>query len=332
MRIRSRLKTLMSEKHFTTAMLAQDHNISREAIANLRKDDWQGVSKPTFARLCAALRVGPGELFETVPDDIWEPIVDSGEVTIHIGKRNVQLSQAGLGDSERQEIVGSWDLLAYECILEFMHRMHPHTTVHLQVAPTASKRPAPKLDAKMCDIFPAGNHIVIGSSVANELAESVICAAYKTQPHQPPKTLEEAAMPLVFNWGRRHVESSFGLQRKDCKPGIWSKKRNLIAEVVQPTNSNVNGRDCALVVTLQEREATSNAARVVIALVGYGGPGTLAAARILVDNAPPLQLSSSPAPRMWGVQATYVRDGAGDHDPRVLQEQRLLPSESEETT
>ena len=69
--IQMKLDDVMWERHFTTAKLARETGISRQAISQWRHHPrcHGGIKFSTLGKLCAALNCGVGDLLEYAPLD-----------------------------------------------------------------------------------------------------------------------------------------------------------------------------------------------------------------------------------------------------------------------
>ena len=180
-------------------------------------------------------------------------------------------------------------------------------------------------------LFEGGNHIVIGSPIANQFTEEVVCHAYGVPPYNPQM---RDAFPYGFEWDDwRQVRSSFGWQGHHKQFGIAAVPSNKIVapHVVVPSGE---GTDGALILVYRvfqaptQREVGDDDERVVICLLGYSGPGTLAAAQLATNPefAAGLYPPARTVPRMRAVACKYFRAASAlPDDNREVTEVKLIP-------
>ena len=63
-RLVSKLDALMRERGITGKKLAEDANATERAVSVLRRNSFQLLDSNTVARVCLALKVKPGDLFD----------------------------------------------------------------------------------------------------------------------------------------------------------------------------------------------------------------------------------------------------------------------------
>ncbi len=189
----------------------------------------------------------------------------------------------------------------------------------------------PAVRASAQRVFEGGNHIIIASPVANQFAEEVVCHAYGVPPYNPQ--LREV-FPYGFQWDHwRQVRSSFGWQGDGKQFGIAAlPSGKVVAEhVVVPSGE---GKDGALILVYRvfrapsQREQNDDDERIVICLLGYGGPGTDAAARLATNPefAAGLYPPGRRVPRMRAVTCRYFREASeAQIDNREVTEVKLIP-------
>jgi len=67
--ITCRLNVILAEKRKTRAWLSELAHISYNSLRPFHEDNWKGIRRETINKLCKALGITPGDLFEYVPDD-----------------------------------------------------------------------------------------------------------------------------------------------------------------------------------------------------------------------------------------------------------------------
>lgn len=66
--IKCHLSRILGERRISQRKLAQESKLSTYTINKLYNEKWQKIEKETIVKLCRALDITPGELFEYVPD------------------------------------------------------------------------------------------------------------------------------------------------------------------------------------------------------------------------------------------------------------------------
>ena len=205
MQVHCRLRGIMDERGIKVEELHRMSGVGREAISALRGRNWQRVSGVVMGRLCATLDITPNDLFVLNPEDIWAPIKLGGELTIHYGSRSFEETQHGPDAADESvltgQYVGVWDMRAYKLITEFLKQSRLEVSVSLQEHITGRERGYdPAVRKAVRQIFERGNHILIGSPIACQFAEEVVCHAYGVRPYTPEK---REAFPYGFVWDWR---------------------------------------------------------------------------------------------------------------------------------
>ena len=337
-RLHSRLKELMAERKLMVDDLHQTAHVSRDTISQLRMNGFQGVSSKNVARLCGALGVGIGELFELLPEDIWLAIRLTRDVTIHFGSRTLAeprpASANGVDDNNviSRQYIGCWDFRAFQCISEYLMGLKLDIRVRFEEHITGAGRGTdPAVRASAQRLFEGGNHIVIGSPIANQFTEEVVSHAYGVAPYNPQM---RTTFPYGFEWDDwRQVRSSFGWQGHRKQFGIVRLPSNTIVApyVIVPSGE---GTDGALILVYRvfqapaQREVGDDDERIIICLLGYSGPGTLAAAQLATNPefAAGLYPPARTVPRMRAVACKYYREASAlSDDNREVTEVKLIP-------
>lgn len=334
--VHCRLKELMAQRDITVDELHEQARISRETISQLRGNSFKGVSSKAMARLCGALGVTIGELFEVLPEDVWLPIRLTKEVTIHFGLRAfTEPRPAECGTDEAiisRQFLGSWDFRAFKWISEYLMGLNLDIRIRFEEHITGAGRGIdPAVRASAQRMFEGGNHIVIGSQIANQFTEEVVCHAYGVPPYNPQM---RSTFPYGFEWDHwRQVRSSFGWQSQGKRFGIAALPSNKIIApcVIVPSGE---GSDGALILVYRvfqmpaQREVGDDDERVVICLLGYSGPGTLAAAQLATnpEYAAGLYPPARKVPRMRAVACKCFREASAlTEDSREVTEVSLIP-------
>ena len=343
MRMYSRLLEIMREQHITVDELHRRTRVCRDAITALRLNSSQLVSPVSIARICEALNITLSDLFVLMPEDIWAPIRLAREVTIHYGSRSFgepRLATGGPQDSLlSQQFIAARDTRAANWVSEYLMKLGAGIAVHRREHMTGIGRGFdPSIADAVRQVFERGNHVVIGSPVANQFAEEVVCHAHGVQPYVPRM---HEAFPYGFVWdSRRSITSSFGWQghgrgrSENFGPsfGIFSTQQGRLV-AFRTVVAEGEGDDCALILAHRifqpqaVRTASAADERIVICILGHGGPGTEAAARVATDPkyAAGLYPPTRGTPHMRVVGAKYTRTATPDMvDNRVLTEAYLI--------
>jgi len=335
MQVRCRLRDIMDERGITVDALHQRARVGREAIAALRKNNWKLVGRSTMGRVCNALNITLDQLFDLIPEDIWAAVKLSREITIHYGSRTVleshEASRSGDDAQHCRQYVGVWDMRALTLIWEHLKGWGLDISVRLEEHITGLDRGFdPSVREAVRRVFDTGNHLVIGSPIANQFAESVVCHAYGVAPYAPQKPQQ---FPYEFVWdSARAVTSSFGRQGVEGKFGIASTRTGeLVAQ--RTVVSDGEGQDCALILVHRiwqpptRRGIGGEDERVVIAILGHSGVGTYAGAQVAADPicATGLHPLERGKPQLRVVAATYTASPVTPpRDNRQVTSVRLL--------
>lgn len=314
MQLRCRLHEIMAARGIKFDELQKKTRVDRNALSALRKNTWNSINRRNLAALCAALDVRLDELFELIPEDIWAPIKMRREVTIHYGSRAImETAQPGRAGEKTQvrQFIGVWDRRACKLISECLHQSCPDIRVREVEHITGQHGFDPDVDESALRVFREGNHVLVGSPIANGFVEQVVCGAYDVAPGTPKM---RGTFPYGFVWEPGHgVRSSFGWDGVGNDFGIWS---NLTGKLVasRTFETDGEGQDCALILVYRIASPTANhgsawtdAERVIIAILGHSGPGTYAATQLAVDESSAVGLFPSAAgkPLMRAVRSTY---------------------------
>ncbi len=341
MQVHCRLREIMDERRIKVEALHRMSGVGREAISTLRGSGWQRVSRVAIGKLCGTLNVTPNDLFILYPDDIWAPIKLGGKLTIHYGSRFDEAPHSGDGAGEMVlagQFVGVWDMRTCELINEYLKQSGFDVSVTLKEHVTGRERGYdPMVREAVHQIFDHGNHLLIGSPVANQSAEEVVCHAFGVPPYTPGK---RGTFPYGFVWdARRPGPSSFGWEAIGKEVGIASTQTGKL--VAQRTMVKAGeGRDCALILVYRifvppaRREREGGRERVVICILGHSGAGTLAGAKVAIDPryAAGLYPRQCGVPHMRVVSATYTRAPiASMHDNREVMDAFLVDEPTPET-
>ena len=316
-----RLREHLDERGLSMNSLARHAGVGRDAIGMLCRNDWQRVDRETLGRVCGALDVGLEDLFALHAEDIWFPIRLHRSVTIHIGSnpwgpQADSKSSDGLWPQFHQQSIGAWDFRAFRVLTKHLARLGRDITVRSEEhqADVDFGFDEDESAGNLIEqVFTDGDHIVIGSPIANRFAEEIVCRLFGVTPYTPSR---RTAFPFAFVWDARRgvTPSSFGYQALGKDIGIADlRSGKLVARCnIVPQGE---GQDCALILTFRfwksrrTRQFGMDDERVIICLLGFSGAGTYAAAKAITDpkNAALLYPPEQQVPLMLPVTATTQR-------------------------
>jgi putative transcriptional regulator len=310
MRIVCRLGAIMRERGITAKQLERMSGVNRAAIARLSNNTFTRLRRDIIARICGALGITSlDELFEVYDANIFFPIRLNKEVTFHVGSESLARGRDTAAEASIDRLsMGAWDFRAMKQIHEYLNRTVPGIRVHVE----EHERYDPAIAETLDRTFDRGNHIIVGSQIANQLAEEVVCRTHKVQPYSPDRQRE---FPFVFHWDtKRTIASSFGVRGTGRKMGIASTRTGkLLAAHTRVTSGP--GEDGALIMAYRvwrtpvRRQFGRDDENIVIAILGYSGIGTYGGALVAIDPAASRELypARTGSPLMRVVSVGYTR-------------------------
>lgn len=344
MRVHCRLKELIARRNISMADLSRRTGIDEGQLRKLHDGAWKSIKGWQMGRLLDELGCNTlDQLFVALDDDIWAPIRVRREMTIHFGSSSfpeVAGDRSLLQGGALRESIGYWDLRAFFAIGEYVSRLGGVDDLKFRAHPTDMMG-----QGAVEEVFRDGNHLLLGSPVANPVVEGVVSRAFDVPPNS---AVMRERFPYNFVWDAAvHRVSSFGvIAQAGEEMGILSTRtRQLVARRTLVTHeSGAAGHDCALIVThlirapreggarrrAPEPDAGGARERIIIAILGHSGPGTLAGAEAIIDPKCRGELyPAAPAhTRMRVVSATYVRQAPGVRDSRSLTHWKLEPEDA----
>jgi len=333
MRIYCRLGDIMRARGITVLSLKRRAHVGADAIRQLMSNRWKGVRRETLCRIARALDLtSPEELFAFYRDDIFGPLWLHREVTIHLGSSALWPWQPGgrtrVSRARARQQVGRWDVRALVHLNHNLKKLVP--AIDIEIAEHLG--PDPAVTESAAQVFSAGNHIVLGSPLANQFAEEVVCRAFGVPPYSPDK---RSAFPFAFKWRSPHaVDSSFGFQGIGNEFGIIALPGGrLVARYTHVASGQ--GEDCAIVMVHRLFRPPVMRTRglddefIVVVVLGFSGVATLAAAQLVTADpvvAAALYPARGQTPRMGVVKVTYNRppSAAADDDNRQIESAALV--------
>lgn len=317
--VQCRLREIMAERRIGVQELHELSGVSRASISALRTEGWKGVGRDTIGGLCGALKIDPGELFTLYERDIWYSVRTHRDVTVHFGSNSIPATDGGPARADEavpfdRQYVAARDFSAFRRIMDHLAGIGRDIRVrlHEHAMGRDSGYGANGADA-VERVFEGGNHVVIGSPIANPWAEPIVARMYGATPYTPS---ERNRFPYGFVWdSRRTVQSSFGWQGVGAEFGIASTETGRLVARRSLVMRSGAGEDCALIAVCRifqpprQRRFGRDDARTILCLLGHGGLGTEGAAMLATDPAYSSRLfpAKTGEPGMWVVSTQYLR-------------------------
>jgi len=303
-----RLDELMRARGLNQEDLYKLCRVDRERISKLRDGTWSKVSKDVLGRLCAALRIELHELLQAYPGDIWYPIRRHGSVTVHLG--STSLEPAGEvrhpGPALDRQGIGTWDVRALFKVSDHLNSTTPGGVVFKFTEHVETLHDP----ARVAAVFDDGCHLILGSPIVNPIAEDAVCRGFGVPARSPAA---HDTMPFRFLWERHHPSAIGGEASTPGEFGIARRGSTaLVARRTVVGPGERQGEDCGLLYTYRfnPRDAASeDDDRIIIAIMGHSGCGTLAGTMLACEDETASALY--PPSRARGVlrafSATYAR-------------------------
>ena len=183
-------------------------------------------------------------------------------------------------------------------------------------------------------MFRSGNHVVIGSPLANPFTELVVCRIFAADPYTASER-EKFPFGFAFESSRR-VRSSFAWQAHGSEFGIFSTGTGQMVARRSLVPRGAIGEDCAVVLVYRifqrrrDRAFVAEDARTIVCLLGHGSLGTEAAAMIATgkEHAARLFPAHYGKPEAFVVAAEYVRPlSSSGIDDRMIRDARVVGAE-----
>jgi DNA-binding Xre family transcriptional regulator len=274
----------MKDRGLTQHELSRLSGVDQERIRKLCNHTWGAITQSVAGKLCTALGVGMGELFEIVPADIWWSVRRDRKLTVHLGSTSLEARSASLPGATLDRLgIGTWDVRALFHVYEYLNR----TTMGGVVFEYAEHSEDLSDPACVDGLFGEGSHLILGSPLVNPIAEDAVCRASNV----PPRDRRQAGkFAFRFRWDRPK-ESSFGEFGGSCEPGIVARgdtgtiaRRTVIA-------SGDDGEDCGLVFAFRHAPQVTSGGRptqadesIVIVIMGHSGCGTLGGTQLVCSD------------------------------------------------
>ena len=321
------LRILMDARGLTVAQLAKAAGVGKAVIIRLRKNKFCLVDMRAATRICWALDVSFGDLFEVTLRDLWFPFRMFGDVTVHFASnfgflRPEGPRQSAGGTPHASGVVSAWDLRAFIQLQQHWQQLEPAVRIRFREHVAGTQREGSAL-ALVREL--GGHTVLLGSPLASQYAEELLCELLNLSPNTPS---EREKLPFSFLWEKsRPQTSSLGDANPEGVYGIWSREAQKVIARRTFAKPGAGGEDAALILTYRlpapanQRKNGLDTSRLVLALLGHGGLGTLAAARIATDPEYTMALFPSEIlrPKLAVVHVKYTRrPGPEDVDTRHL--------------
>lgn len=319
------LDEIMHELGLENADVQKRCGLTRKQVGSFRQNDFKRIDRELIPKLVLGLEVPFERLFSIYEADPWYPVRKHRQLTVHLGCDTYPIGHEAPTDGAfGRYSYGAWDVNTWFEGQAFLNEFKGKITVDFREHDRGAD---PERDKRLIsDVFEkGGDHLIIGSPIANRFTEFVVSKMYKVSPFTESA---HSDFPMNFVWDSKvPTPSSFGYQGEGNTFGIISTKTSRFA-AERTFVAQGEGLDCALIVVLRvlsskaERDRFgSNDERVIICLIGHSGLGTQAALRVLKDrrHAGALWPPARQAPLMRVVSARYSRDpGSNGRDNRVL--------------
>lgn len=321
----------MEERHVSFAELSRRIDVHEQTLRSMARHSLSRIDFDVLGRICSDLTIEISDLLVLEPDDIWAPILTRGEVTIHYGSRTLTAAPGKNGQpSIPLQYIGKWDDEASRCVSEYLYQRGHVRITYADYMSGDNAMAASGLATMTRNILREGNHIVLGSPLANTLVEYVMCAMYGVAPFDQASFTR---FPYAFEWRPdRQARSAFG-RAVETVPGIRCNRSNRLVAKQSIVDSG-RGDDCGIIcvhrgVSIKRfAKRVEQEERVIAVLMGHGGPGTLAAAQLATSprTAPEFYPETIDSPYSRAFQVTYERPPSPHPiDNRVIVHNDLIP-------
>lgn len=308
-----RLNEIMAEQRLTVAEACKRCRVSRNQVCALKLNDFERISRDAIDKICRGLDIGIQDLLVIYEEDPFYCVRLYKSLTVHLGACRALPPRPESGRPFGWFGYGGFDVSCLFEIPRLVERLGGDIAVKYRQHDLHTETGIKNVQ----QAFKLGNHMVIGSPVANRFAEYVVCAMYGV----PPFTASaREKFPVNFVWDARTTPvSSFGYEGHGSDCGIISLRtgklvgrRTLVAQG--------EGWDCGLIVVLRLfqppalRRFGRDDYRIIICVLGHSGPGTLAAMKVAIDPeyAKALWPERVGVPLMRVVWAKYTRHPNND--------------------
>ncbi len=280
-RIVCRLDEIMRARRLTQKELSELSTVDTERISALCDGTWGAVKPETLGKLCAALRIELHELLQAVPADIWYPIRRSGKLTVHVGSTSLEsVKGKPVGIPLDRQGIGTWDVRALFHVYEYLNRPPGRGVVFtFQEHMDALHDPA-----RVEKLYADGCHLILGSPIVNPIAEDAVCRGFGVPPRSRSR---RDGFPYRFRSDRKHASSFSDEAAATAELGILREgSARLVARRTVVGRGDV-GEDCGLIFAYRfnpDSRPSEGDDRIIIAIMGHSGCGTLAGTMLACDD------------------------------------------------
>lgn len=280
MPIHCRLETIMAEKHLTVAQVCKRCAVNRSQVCALRRNEFKQIGGAVIDRICRGLDIRIEELFVVYREDPFHCIRLHKDLTVHLGANCMPPPPSDNGRPFGRHYYGSWDVRSLFAITGLVNRLGGNIVVGYREHDLGADTDIRSVK----NAFRVGNHLVVGSPVANPFAEYVLCGMHGVPPFTPSV---RDRFPVNLVWDAKNPPvSSFGYERHGGDCGIISLRTGRLVGRRTFVEQG-EGEDCGLIVVLRLFQPPAlrrsvDDYRVIVCVLGHSGPGTLAAMKVAV--------------------------------------------------
>jgi DNA-binding Xre family transcriptional regulator len=261
--------------------LAERIGVSPQKLNAMMSDQWEYITRDALERTADFLELEVSEIFELVPVDFWRPIEEANGYILLRGSQSPTVK-------DREILLPKYDDLASQVVKNFMRKSlgdvaEPPVVEHHQDEKELMKKARSQ------------NCVVIGSPKTSAATEILLSRFFGAEPFDSTLA-NRRKIPFGFCWpdSSSIVQSSSltcsELAREEVKnvPGIATMDGVHIRADLKPPDEfrawkTKEGLDCGLVFVANRPFETKNNIKLIV-LAGFGGIGTLAAAKALVED------------------------------------------------
>lgn len=265
----------------TKAALAERIGVSPQKLNAMLSDQWEYITRDALERTADFLELDVADVFELVTVDFWKPIEDA-KGSLLLGGSHEPIRK------DLQYLIPRYDDEATYVVKNFMRKSLPGCGE----PPLAHQL----LDeAELLKKAKSQNCIVVGSPKTNAATEILLSRFFGAAPFDP-SVENRRKIPFGFCWpdSSEIVERSSltcsAIARREVRnrPGIAViDGTHVVADYKQPQEFHEwktnEGLDCGLVFVANKPFGTKHNIKLIV-LAGFGGMGTLAAAKALVQD------------------------------------------------
>jgi len=261
------------------AALALEIGVSPQKLEAILQDRWRHITRDSLERVADYLGLGVVEVFQFVRSHFWEGIEAKG-CTFLRGLNE------GPGNSRSEFRIRIWDETAINTVRSFLHDAFGELDTPYADQMKTEEDVMRRAKTETC--------IVVGSPKSNEVTEIILSRFFEAEPFQS-KEDNRRKIPFGFCWGDQSTvtqrssltcsELAYGQARG--KAGIVTAGGHVAADFRSaaefPAWETTAGRDCGIVFVANQPFGTGMPVKL-IALAGFSGVGTVAAAKALVRD------------------------------------------------